>query len=108
VPVGPGKNDGPAKRFRFEGGKGEVGFISAISDAFCSTCNRLRITADGKILPCLLSNIEVDIKEQLRRGCLDDALIKAFEDAVRMKPREHLLNVEGHKKVYRKMCSIGG
>jgi GTP 3',8-cyclase len=108
MPVERGKNDGPAKRFRFEGGKGEVGFISAISDAFCSTCNRLRITADGKILPCLLSDIEVDIKEQLRRGCLDDALIKAFEDAVRMKPREHLLNVEGHKKVYRKMCSIGG
>jgi len=108
LPVVQGKHDGPAKRLKFQGGKGEVGFISAVSDFFCSTCNRLRLTADGKILPCLLSNREVDIKEPLRKGCLDEALIKAFQDAVRLKPKSHLLNLEGHQRVYRKMCSIGG
>jgi GTP 3',8-cyclase len=107
-PVMQGKHDGPATRFKFHGGKGEVGFISAISDSFCSACNRLRLTADGKILPCLLSNIDIDIKEPLRRGCLDEALIKVFQDAVRLKPRSHPLNLEGDQRVYRKMCSIGG
>jgi GTP 3',8-cyclase len=107
-PVIQGTYDGPAPRFKFHGGKGEVGFISAISDSFCSSCNRLRLTADGKILPCLLSNIDIDIKEPLRLGCLDEALIKVFQDAVRLKPRSHLLNLEGYKRVYRKMCSIGG
>jgi cyclic pyranopterin phosphate synthase len=108
VPVVQGKYDGPAKRFQFQGGKGEVGFISAVSSSFCSTCNRLRLTADGKILPCLLSNIEIDSKEPLRRGCLDEALIEAFQGAVRLKPKSHLLNLEGNQRVYRKMCSIGG
>jgi cyclic pyranopterin phosphate synthase len=108
APIVKGKHDGPAKRFQFQGGKGEVGFIGAVSDSFCSTCNRLRLTADGKILPCLLSNREIDIKEPLRRGCLDEALIKVFQDAVRLKPKSHLLNLEGHQRVHRKMCSIGG
>ena len=107
-PVLQGKYDGPAKRFKFHGGKGEVGFISAISSSFCSSCNRLRLTADGKILPCLLSNIETDIREPLRRGCLDEELIKVFQDAVHLKPKSHPMNLEGHQRVHRKMCSIGG
>jgi len=107
-PVLQGKYDGPAKRFKFHGGKGEIGFISAISSSFCSDCNRLRLTADGKILPCLLSNIETDIREPLRRGCLDEELIKVFQDAVHLKPKSHPMNLEGHQRVHRKMCSIGG
>ena len=108
LPVLQGKYDGPAKRFKFHGGKGEIGFISAISSSFCSDCNRLRLTADGKILPCLLSNIETDIREPLRRGCLDEELIKVFQDAVHLKPKSHPMNLEGHQRVHRKMCSIGG
>jgi cyclic pyranopterin phosphate synthase len=60
------------------------------------------------MLPCLLSNIEVDIKAPLRRGCLDQELIKAFLKAVALKPKCHGLKLDGHEKVSRKMCSIGG
>jgi cyclic pyranopterin phosphate synthase len=108
IPVSHEKNDGPASRFRFDGGKGEIGFINAISDPFCKDCNRLRLTANGAILPCLLSNTEVDIKDPLRSGCLDEELIKVFLKAVDLKPQCHPLNLEHDQRVYRKMCSIGG
>jgi len=108
IPLSHGQSDGPAARFRFDGGKGEMGFISAISDPFCKDCNRLRLTANGVILPCLLSNTEVDIKDPLRRGCLDEELIKVFQDAVHLKPKSHPLNPEDNQRVHRKMCSIGG
>ena len=108
IAISPGLHDGPATRFRFEKGKGEIGFISAISHSFCQECNRLRLTANGIILPCLLSNTEVDIKDPLRRGCLDEELIKVFQDAVHLKPKSHPLNPEGNQRVHRKMCSIGG
>jgi cyclic pyranopterin phosphate synthase len=108
VPVRPGKHDGPAKRFRFEGGKGEIGFISAISHSFCHECNRLRLTANGKLLPCLLSNTEVDLKDPIRRGYLDEDLIEIFLKAVEIKPRCHPLNSENYESVQRKMCTIGG
>lgn len=108
IPVVRGQNDGPAKRYRLDGGKGEIGFISAISDSFCQDCNRLRLTANGMILPCLLSNIEVDIKDPLRRGCLDEELIEVFLKAVDSKPKCHAVKLDSHQAVYRKMCSIGG
>ena len=108
IPVVRGQNDGPAKRYRVDGGKGEIGFISAISNSFCQDCNRLRLTANGMMLPCLLSNIEVDIKDPLRRGCLDEELIEVFLKAVDSKPQCHALNLDSHQRVYRKMCSIGG
>jgi len=108
VSVSPGKNDGPATRFRFEGGRGEIGFISAISHSFCHTCNRLRLTAEGKLLPCLLSDGEVDLKGPLRKGCLDEDLIAVFLEAVNSKPRHHLLQGENQQRVHRKMCSVGG
>jgi cyclic pyranopterin phosphate synthase len=108
VSVSPGSNDGPAQRFRFEGGKGEIGFISAISHSFCHECNRLRLTANGKLLPCLLSDSEVDLKDPLRKGCLDEDLIEVFREAVNSKPQCHSLGSENHQKVQRKMCSVGG
>ena len=108
IPVSPGQNDGPAERYRFDGGKGEIGLISPISNSFCQHCNRLRLTANGMLLPCLLSNIEVDIKDPLRRGCLDEELIEVFLKAVDLKPQCHPLNLDNNQKVHRKMCSIGG
>lgn len=108
IRISPGLHDGPATRFRFEKGKGEIGFISAISHSFCQECNRLRLTANGMLLPCLLSNIEVDIKDPLRRGCLDDRLIEVFKEAVSLKPECHPLGLEDNQKVHRKMCSVGG
>ena len=108
IPISHEKNGGPATRFRFDGGKGEIGFINAISDPFCKDCNRLRLTANGAILPCLLSNTAVDIKDPLRRGCLDEEIMKVFLKAVDLKPQCHPLNCEHDQRVYRKMCSIGG
>ena len=63
----PIKNEwgsGPAKNFRIDGAKGVVGFISAISDHFCGGCNRLRLTSDGKLRPCLFSSLEIDLKRR--------------------------------------------
>lgn len=108
VSVSREKNDGPAERFRFEGGKGEIGFISAISHSFCHECNRIRLTADGKLLPCLLSDSEIDLKGPLRRGCLDEDLIEVFLEAINSKPQCHPLRGKNHQKVHRKMCSVGG
>ena len=108
IPVLPGPYDGPAERFRFEQGKGEIGFVSAISHSFCKDCNRLRLTANGMLLPCLLSDTEVSIKDPLRRGCLDAELIEMFRKAVRLKPACHPLNGQNQHKVHRKMCSVGG
>jgi cyclic pyranopterin phosphate synthase len=108
IPVLPGPYDGPAERFRFEHGKGEIGFVSAISRSFCDHCNRLRLTANGMLLPCLLSDTEISIKDPLRRGCLDGELIEVFRKAVRLKPACHPLNGQNNQKVHRKMCSVGG
>ena len=108
IPVSRGRHDGPATRYRFDGGNGEIGFISPISHSFCQDCNRLRLTANGMLLPCLLSGREVDIKDSLRRGCLDEELIEVFLEAVKSKPKCHPLSLDNHQKVYRKMCSIGG
>jgi cyclic pyranopterin phosphate synthase len=108
IPVSSGENDGPARRFRFEGGEGEIGFISPISHPFCQGCNRLRLTANGMLLPCLLSDREVSIKDPLRRGCLDGELIEAFSKAVHLKPQHHPLNLDHQQRVQRKMCAIGG
>lgn len=108
IPVSRGPHDGPAERFRFEQGKGEIGFVSAISHSFCHDCNRLRLTANGMLLPCLLSDTEVSIKDPLRRGCLDGELVDAFRDAVNLKPECHPLKEENHQRIHRKMCSVGG
>jgi len=108
IPVSPGENDGPARRFRFDGGEGEIGFISPISHSFCQGCNRLRLTANGMLLPCLLSDREVSIKDPLRRGCLDEELIEVFSKAVDLKPQHHPLNLDHQQRVQRKMCAIGG
>jgi GTP 3',8-cyclase len=108
TPVDAGQYDGPATRFRLDSGKGEMGFISAVSYPFCNTCNRLRLTADGMLLPCLLSGREISIKDPLRSGCLDDELVEVFLKATDLKPMGHSLNSEDGQKGYRKMCSIGG
>jgi len=108
LPVAPGWHDGPATRYTLSDGRGEIGFISAISHSFCEDCNRLRLTADGMLLPCLLSQKEVSIKDPLRKGCLDDELIEVFRRAVALKPKHHPLDREECQQFHRKMCSVGG
>ena len=101
-------NDGPAERFRFEDAKGEIGFISALSHHFCDSCNRLRLTASGKLRPCLLSEHELDMKSVLREGGSDEDLAGIFLDAVRNKPSDHNLAMEDPSGISCQMSSIGG
>ncbi len=94
---------GPARYWRFPGAAGTVGFISAMSNHFCSSCNRMRLTADGSIRPCLFSDAEYHVREALRSG--DDArVVEIFRDAVAHKPQEHEV-IEGTERF---MSQIGG
>jgi len=108
VPIGNGQNDGPAERYKFEGAKGEIGFILPISHHFCDKCNRLRLTASGQLRPCLLFDYQEDLKGPLRKGCLDQELVEIFIRAIRSKPFEHNLSIGGSSNVHDQMCAIGG
>jgi len=98
----------PADRFRFEDGVGELGFISSVSEPFCSHCNRIRITSDGKLLTCLFSLKETDLKRLLRSGASDDTISGGIIAAVLKKEEGHLINQPGFVKPERTMSQIGG
>lgn len=106
IPVEKNFNDGPAKRFRLENSKGEIGFISPVSNHFCDSCNRMRLTADGKLRPCLLSDKTIDIAGPLRQGCTDQGLYKIFHQAVALKGEKHKL--KDNTSILDQMSSIGG
>ncbi len=108
IPVEKDMNDGPAERFKFESAKGEIGFIRPISQHFCNTCNRLRLTASGQLRPCLMSDVQVDLKTRLRKGCSDVELADIFLKAVRLKPLGHNLSGDHPVGVSAQMCAIGG
>jgi cyclic pyranopterin phosphate synthase len=110
-PLEPAETDtggGPAKYYRLPGARGLIGFISPLSEAqFCATCNRMRLTADGKIRPCLLTDQEVDLKQTLRRGGSDDDLRQRILAALDSKPDAHHLG-DGNRPRQRRMAQIGG
>ncbi len=108
LPVDLARKNGPAKIFRFKEAAGEIGFISPLSDHFCSTCNRLRITADGKLRTCLLSDEETDLKVPLREGCSDSELKKIIAGAILKKPKKQAATPSVFKKCSRTMSRIGG
>jgi cyclic pyranopterin phosphate synthase len=108
IPVPSDQWDGPAMRFRFEGALGEIGLIGPVSSHFCADCNRLRLTADGKIRTCLFSDDEVDVKETLRNGGADQDLKKQLLWALKTKPERHYINTHQFKKCQRNMSAIGG
>jgi cyclic pyranopterin phosphate synthase len=108
IPVEKDMNDGPAERFKFKSAKGEIGFIRPISQHFCNTCNRLRLTASGQLRPCLMSDVQVDLKSPLRKGCSDVELAEVFLQAVRLKPLGHNLSEDHPVGVSAQMCAIGG
>ena len=107
-PVHRRSNDGPAERFKFESGQGEIGFIRPISRHFCETCNRLRLTASGQLRPCLMHDKQDDLKSILRKGCSDEELAEVFLEAVRHKPLEHTLETDHNAGSAVQMCAIGG
>ena len=102
------ENPGPARVCALPGAIGKIGFIAPMSWHFCGSCNRLRLTADGKIRNCLFSNDEMDIKTLLRSGASKNELIEFFISAAKQKPRRHHLNENSHSKTGRGMYAIGG
>ena len=98
---------GPSSIYHFGEKKIIAGFITPISNHFCSSCNRLRITADGKLKPCLLSNDEIDLKIRLRDGSPDDEIKRILQSAIRSKPEKHTLET-GSINHTRGMSKIGG
>ncbi len=86
------KSFGPAKLCSFLGAAGKIGFIAPLSRHFCDTCNRLRLTADGKLRTCLFSEKEIDIKGSLRKGGSMKDLALIFKQAIQEKPKRHQLN----------------
>ena len=104
-----GESNGPARHYRFEGAPGKIGIISPVSDHFCPSCNRLRITSDGKLRTCLFSTEETDLRLPLRQGLSDQAVAAAIRAAINKKPEKHKLNSSVFRKcISRPMFSIGG
>lgn len=108
IPIAHSSNDGPAQRFRFEGAPGEIGLIGSMSAHFCSTCNRIRLTAAGQLRPCLLSEDHVDVITPLRDGAADGEIESLFSQALASKKSEHQLTFGGGNSLPTKMVSIGG
>ncbi len=103
--AGPGV--GPARYYQLPGAEGTLGFISPVTEHFCFTCNRLRLTSDGKILPCLLSDLSFDLRTPMRAGADDAKMRDIFNQAVRAKPhRHHLADAPEEHKL--PMSAIGG
>jgi cyclic pyranopterin phosphate synthase len=107
VPVESQNSSDEARNFRFEGGAGVVGFISPVSEPYCGSCNRMRLTADGKFHLCLLNDDELDVKKALRNGGGADEVAEILLRAVGLKPTGHRLD-EGLSPQGRSMFQIGG
>ncbi len=101
------KGNGPARYYRLPQAEGTIGFITPVSEHFCFHCNRLRLTADGKLRPCLLSEGEIDLRQPLRQGISAEELKKLIKRAVESKPRKHKL-AEGLVPKDRPFSQVGG
>lgn len=108
-PVRRRRKDGPAQRYRFEGaGGGEIGLIGSMSAHFCDTCNRLRLSADGRLRPCLLSEETVDVITPMRDNASDRMLAALFLRTIRLKKDQHRMDFTRNQVLQTKMVSIGG
>jgi cyclic pyranopterin phosphate synthase len=106
-PAWPATGHGPAKYYRLPGADGSIGFIGAISHRFCDQCNRLRLTADGKLRPCLLRDDEIDLRAALRRGATTEELENLIVHAARLKKEHHEVGAAVNT-MERQMWQIGG
>jgi cyclic pyranopterin phosphate synthase len=104
----PREPSATARVFRFADGKGEIGFINPVSEPFCSDCNRVRLTAEGKLRTCLFSLHETDLREPLRSGATDTELEQIVRDAVWRKELKHHVGERGFRQPARSMSAIGG
>lgn len=101
-------NAGPAENFRIPGAPGIVGFIHAVSHDFCDTCNRVRLTADGQVRPCLFSEIAVDFRDAIRNGCSDEEIEGLLDQVMYIKPEYHELDMIPEEKKLTTMVNLGG
>ncbi len=111
------KKSGPARYFKFDGAAGIIGFISPLSNHFCAECNRLRLTADGKLRPCLFSETEIDLKPALRGNVSDDEIERLIKLSIDVKPKRHNITIQNaelrtlmssRQECMRPMSKIGG
>jgi GTP 3',8-cyclase len=99
--------NGPAKYYKLPGATGTIGFITPVTEHFCVECNRLRLTADGKLRLCLLHEDEIDLREPLRSGASIEELKTIIAGAIAKKPQGHNLGEEGNHKG-RPFSQVGG
>lgn len=115
-PIDISSGNGPAKYYQIEGGKGTIGFITALSQHFCQSCNRIRLTSEGKIRSCLFSNQEIDLKKVIREvgNTGKDQILRRkvirdkIELAVKLKPKDHKIREGILNNLSFKMFRIGG
>jgi len=106
--VADGPLSDPARIFRFKDGQGDIGMIASVSEPFCSACDRIRVTPDGKLRTCLFSTWETDLKGAMRAGATDDDLRATVRAAVAKKEAGHGINDPDFVKPVRAMYAIGG
>jgi GTP 3',8-cyclase len=104
----PREPSATARVFRFADGKGEIGFINPVSEPFCADCNRVRLTAEGKLRTCLFSLHETDLRAPLRADASDAELEVLIREAVWRKELKHHVGEKGFRQPARSMSAIGG
>lgn len=104
----PREPSATARVYEFADGAGEIGFINPVSEPFCADCNRIRLTADGKLRTCLFSVHETDLREPLREDASDSELAEIIRGAVWRKELKHHVNEPGFRPPPRTMSAIGG
>jgi cyclic pyranopterin phosphate synthase len=104
----PREPSATARTYRFADGHGKIGFINPVSEPFCADCNRIRLTADGRLRTCLFSLRETDLRAPLRAGADDRELEQIVRDAVWRKELKHHVGEPGFIQPARTMSAIGG
>ena len=108
VQITTGDPSETARRYTFSDGIGEVGFINPVSEPFCSTCDRIRLTADGQLRTCLFATEETDLRAVIRSDASDDVLVATIRRAVWNKELKHYIGDKRFKRANRSMSMIGG
>lgn len=108
IPLANRSHDGPARNYRVAGTHTKIGVISAVSQHFCETCNRVRLTARGVLALCLGQEDSVNLRDPLRAGISDDELKALIVEAIKKKPERHYFNENVHNIEFRQMVSLGG
>ena len=98
----------PASDYVFDDGVGRVGIIASVSNPFCMSCNRIRLTSDGKLRNCLFANEEIDVRSLLRSESDDEAIVSAIQASIQSKKEGHEINMSRFQPPQRPMYAIGG